>query len=174
MAAALGVLRYLKGSPGRGVLLSSDGEPTLSCWCDSDWATCPTTRRSVTGYAVKFGGSLVTWKTKKQNTVSRSSAEAEYRALATAVSEIIWIKGILTDLGIMSLKPVKVLCDSKSAIHIATNPVFHERTKHIEIDCHFIREKVNQKYISLDHVSSADQEADLLTKAVSKEIQGRL
>ncbi|XP_028801505.1 uncharacterized protein LOC114756740 [Neltuma alba] len=100
MAAALGVIRYLKGTPGHGILLSAEGNFRLKCFCDADWGSCPTTRRSVTGYILKLGGSLIKWKTKKQATISRSSAEAEYRALGSAVSEIVWMVGLLSDLGI--------------------------------------------------------------------------
>lgn len=174
MAAAYNVLRYLKQSPGKGILLSSRGSLELECWCDADWGACPSTRRSVTGYSLKLGGSTVFWKTKKQATVSRSSAEAEYRALASAVSEIIWFKGVLLDLRIEHMSPVNVFCDSKSAIYIATNPVFHERTKHLEIDLHFVREKLSQNLIKLIHVRTKEQEADIFTKAVSKDVQRKL
>ncbi|KAK4274114.1 hypothetical protein QN277_017394 [Acacia crassicarpa] len=145
MAAARNVLKYLKGTVGLGIKLSSDGNPNLECFCDSDWASCGITRRSVSGYFLKFGGSLVMWKTKKQTTVSKLSAEAEYRALSMATFEIVWALGLLRDLRIPQTKPVQIHCDSIAAIHIAANPVFHERTKHIEVDCHFIRDKWRER-----------------------------
>ncbi|KAI9119361.1 hypothetical protein K1719_010036 [Acacia pycnantha] len=171
MAAALKVVRYLKGSPGLGILISSEGPLRLECFCDSDWASCAVPRRSITGYALKLRGSLIMWKSKKQHTVSKSSAEAEYRALSMAVSEIVWVCGLLKDLGVEHHAPVNVFCDSQAAIHIAANPVFHERTKHIEIDCHFIREKWQQKLIDLKHIRSLDQQADMFTKTVTGDLQ---
>lgn len=124
----------------------------------------------MTGYLLNLDGSLITWKTKKQGTVSRFSAEAEYRALGATTSEVIWVIGLLEDLSVHQNGPVKVHCDSKAAIHIAVNPMFHERMKHLEIDCHFVRENVTQGVIILQHVRSKNQEADLLTKAISREI----
>ncbi|XP_028753328.1 uncharacterized protein LOC114712935 [Neltuma alba] len=174
MGAALGVVRYLKQNPGLGILLSSNEDLKVSCFCDSYWGACATTRRSVTGYLLKMGDSLITWKTKKQSTVSRSSVEAEYRALGAAVSEIVWVKGLLEDLRVCHPQPVRVFCDSKAAIHIASNPVFHERTKHIEIDCHFVREKLQSGLISLIHVKSSNQEANILTKAVGYDSQRKM
>uniref|UniRef100_A0A3Q7F5U4 Reverse transcriptase Ty1/copia-type domain-containing protein n=1 Tax=Solanum lycopersicum TaxID=4081 RepID=A0A3Q7F5U4_SOLLC len=96
--AAIRVVRYLKGIVGQGIWLKAQPATTLTCWCDSDWAACPNTRRSVTGYIVKFGDSLVSWKSKKQQTVSRSSAEAEYRSMASAVAEVTWLTGLFNEL----------------------------------------------------------------------------
>ena len=135
-------------------------------YADADWGNCPDTRRSVTGYCVFLGNSLVSWKSKKQPTVSRSSAEAEYRALAAVASEISWLKTLLQNFEVQ-LDSSMVFCDSQSATHLSTNPTFHERSKHVEIDCHFIREKVANGLIKLIHVKSQHQLADLLTKPVS-------
>ncbi|XP_028784414.1 uncharacterized protein LOC114740432 [Neltuma alba] len=108
MATARNVLRYLKAIPGLGVFKNSKGKPKLGCYCDSDWASYPMTRRSVSGYLLKLGGSLVMWKTKKQHTVSKSSAEAEYKALSMAISEVVWAVSLLKDVGIDHKNPVKV------------------------------------------------------------------
>ncbi|XP_070014794.1 secreted RxLR effector protein 161-like [Nicotiana sylvestris] len=137
--AAMRIIRYIKGSQGLGIFLKKGETHTLTAYYDSDWAACPNTRRSITGYVVKLGNSLLSWKSKKQQTVSRSSAEAEYRSMAAVVAEIIWVTGLLEELGVKVQKPVHLHCDSKAAIRIAANHIFHERTKHIEIDCHFVR-----------------------------------
>jgi hypothetical protein len=115
---------------------------------------------------VSIGGNLVSWKSKKQNVVARSSAEAEYRAMAVATCELIWIKQLLLELKFGDTQQMKLCCDNQAALHIASNPVFHERTKHIEIDCHFIREKVLSKEIITESVSSNDQLADIFTKSL--------
>ncbi|GJU46458.1 putative RNA-directed DNA polymerase, partial [Tanacetum coccineum] len=161
---ALRVIRYLKNSPGTGIQIYKDNNLKLSCFTDSDWAKCLRTRKSVSGFCVFLGRSLVSWKSKKQATVSRSSAEAEYRCMASATCEVIWITNLLKDLCIKNLLPVNLYSDSSSAIQIAANPVFHERTKHFEVDVHFIREKVQDGVINTFKVASADQTADLFTK----------
>lgn len=112
------------------------------------------------------GSSLLSWKFKKQNIVSRSSAEAEYRALADVCCEITWLLNLFSELGVNNLRPVTLHCDNKSAMYIVVNPVFHERTKHIEIDCHLVREKLQKGIISTAYIASKEQPADLLTKAI--------
>ncbi|KAL2928646.1 Retrovirus-related Pol polyprotein from transposon RE2 [Bienertia sinuspersici] len=164
--AALRVVRYLKGSPGQGILLPSQCELRLTGWCDSDWASCPLTRRSLTGWIVFLGGSPISWKTKKQHTVSRSSAEAEYRSMASVTCELKWLRGLLSSLGVEHSDSMLLYCDSKSALHIAQNPVFHERTKHIEVDCHYIRDAIQEGLLSTHHVSTNEQLADIFTKAL--------
>lgn len=134
----------------------------MQAYSDSDWAACPSTRRSVTGYVVLMGSSLVSWKSKKQSIVSKSSAEAEYRALSQTASEVTWLVRLLQELGVTNLKHVILNCDNQSTTHMAKNPVFHERTKHIDIDYHFTREKVLDSLIQLSHVPSNSQLADLL------------
>ena len=135
--------------------------------CDSNWAACPNTRRSITGYVIKFGESLVSWKSKKQQTVSRSSAEAEYRIMASAVSEITWLLGLFK-VGVDVQLHITIFSDSKSAIQLADNPVLHERTKHIEIDCHFIRDKIKAGEVDTAYIHTQQQLADILTKGLPR------
>ncbi|EOY26809.1 Cysteine-rich RLK (RECEPTOR-like protein kinase) 8 [Theobroma cacao] len=166
MNAAHRVLKYLKGSLGQGILMKSESNLMIVGYCDSDWAGCPNSRKSITRYNMFIGNSLVTWKFKKQSVVSRSSEEAKYRAMASASCEIIWLKHLLADFGIEHKVAVVLYSDSQSTIHISKNPVFHERTKHIEMDCHFIREKVIEGTIKPIYISTDLQLADLFTKAL--------
>ena len=114
-----------------------------------------------------LGKSPISWKSKKQSTVSRSSSEAEYRALASAASEITWLVRLLSELGVQDLKPVKLCCDNQSAIHLGKNPVHHERTKHIELDCHFTRDKVLEGLLELVYIPTTDRLADIFTKSLA-------
>ena len=116
---------------------------------------------------VLFGQSLISWKSKKQGTVALSSAEAEYRSLRRLVAELAWLSRLLHELTITDLTPIPIKCDNQAAIYLAKNPVFHERTKHIELDCHFVREKLLDGLISLSHVSTNLQLADIFTKPLS-------
>ena len=161
------ILSYLKSAPGRGLLYRNNGHIDVECFSDADWAGSKADRRSTTGYCVFMGGNLISWKSKKQNVVSRSSAESEYRAMAQATCEVVWIRQLLGELGVKTSQPAKLWCDNKAAIHIASNPVFHERTKHIEIDCHFVREKIEENIISTAYVKSGDQLGDIFTKALN-------
>ncbi|XP_019244334.1 PREDICTED: uncharacterized protein LOC109224201 [Nicotiana attenuata] len=137
--AAIRVVKYLKREPGMGIFLSSVGADSLTCFCDADWASCPNTRRSVTGYLVKFGNSLISWKSKKHHTVSRRCEKTEYRSLGAVTAEVVWLLGL------------------KAALQIVANPIFHERTKHIEIDCHFVRDKIKQGVLNTQFVGTEDQ-----------------
>ncbi|KAM0071898.1 putative RNA-directed DNA polymerase [Helianthus debilis subsp. tardiflorus] len=164
---ALRLLRYLKLSPGKGVNFKKSESMVLTGFVDSDWAKCLKTRKSVTGYGIFLGDTLVSWKSKKQSVVSRSTAEAEYRAMCSATCEIMWILNILFELKVVYNLPVSLYCDSKSAISISQNPVFHERTKHFELDLHFLREKIAAGVIKTEKVSTEKQVADIFTKGLN-------
>src|SRR3954466_4462799 len=161
------ILRYLKSCPRKGILLGSHNHLRVEVYTDADWAGSRDDRKSTSGYCSFVGGNLVTWRSKKQNVVARSSAEAEYRALALGVSEAMWIRKLMTELQLLQDGPVMLYCDNKAAIDIANNPVQHDRTKHIEIDRQFIREKLDFRIICLPFVKSSNQLADVLTKGLS-------
>ena len=130
------------------------------------FAGSPLDRRSTTGYCTFLGENIVSWRSKKQNVVARSSVEAEFRAMAVGVCKLLWVKIILVDLKAQLSKPMKLYCDNKSAISIAHNPVQYDRTKHIEIDRHFIKEKLDSGLICTPFVSIGHQLADVLTKGL--------
>ncbi|GAV72604.1 hypothetical protein CFOL_v3_16092 [Cephalotus follicularis] len=163
--AVLHIVRYLKGAPGRGLIFCDRGylhivgysDPDcleVTDYSDADWAGCPVDRRSTSGYCVFLCGNLVSWKSKIQSVVSHSRAEAEYRAMAIVTGEI----------GFSVTRPSTLHCDNQYAMHIASNLVFQERTKHIEVDCHFVREKVNCGELKLVHTLSEEELADIFTK----------
>ncbi|RVW51141.1 Retrovirus-related Pol polyprotein from transposon TNT 1-94 [Vitis vinifera] len=164
--AVIRILRYIKSTPGQGVLYQNRGHTQVVGYTDADWAGSPTDRRSTSGYCVFIGGNLISWKSKKQDVVARSSAEAEYRAMALATCELIWLRHLLQELRFGKDEQMKLICDNQAALHIASNPVFHERTKHIEVDCHFIREKIASGCIATSFVNSNDQLADIFTKSL--------
>lgn len=140
--AAIRILRYIKKSPGKGLLFKKNDHLKIEGYSDADYAGSKTDMKSTSGYCTYLGGNLVTWRSKKQQTVARSFAEAEYRAMALTTTELIGVKNLLGELGFTYNEPLPMHCDNQAAIYIANNPVFHERTKHIEVDCHFIRECV--------------------------------
>nr|GEZ45992.1 putative reverse transcriptase, RNA-dependent DNA polymerase, Gag-polypeptide of LTR copia-type [Tanacetum cinerariifolium] len=164
LKAANHVLQYLKVTPGQGILISRSGDLALKAYCDTDWLGCSYMRRSCTGYFLLLGGKPISWKSKKQSVVSRYSAEAEYRAMASTVSEVLWVRWLLSELRIDTSSPTPLFCHNQASRHIANNPVFHERTKNVEMDCYFVRKRVNSKEIVPMHISSKLQIADLLTK----------
>ncbi|GJV73619.1 ribonuclease H-like domain-containing protein [Tanacetum coccineum] len=165
----LRVLRYLKGSPGSDIQININGNLKLRAYADSDWARCPTTKKSVLGYCVFLGDSLVIWKSKKQSTLSRSSVEAEYRSTASATCEVIWFSNLLDDMGVTGLLPVVMYCDNSSTLQIVVNPVFHEISKHFEIDVHLVREKVASGVIKTEKIHTSQQIFDVLARVLDIE-----
>jgi hypothetical protein len=142
LATAYRVLHYLKGSPGHGILMSRSSQHQVQAYYDTDWATCSTTCRSVIGFLTFLGNSLLSWRSKKQSVVSRSSAEAESRSMANVVYELTWLKYLLHNMMVSHSSPMTLYCDNQAALHITSNLVSHEHTKHIELDCHLVHEKI--------------------------------
>jgi len=121
-------------------------------------------------FSIKVGESLVSWKSKKQNIVSRSLAEAEYTSMASTVVELVWLQGLLQEIRVKVELPMELHCNNKVAMQITFNPMYHERTKHIEIDCHFIRERLQEGIVKTEYIASKDQMADVFTKALGKQL----
>ncbi|XP_020690111.1 uncharacterized protein LOC110105085 [Dendrobium catenatum] len=160
------LLRYIKGTLEFGLpVVRSDLR--LRTFSDADWASDPVSRKSTSGFCTFLGDTIVSWTVKKQTTVSRSSTESEYRALASATAETIWIRRLLADFGIKHDSSVDIFCDNMSTIALANNPVFHARTKHIEIDQRFVRDHIQKHDIRLLPISTIDQIADILTKPLT-------
>uniref|UniRef100_A0A2N9HKR1 Reverse transcriptase Ty1/copia-type domain-containing protein n=1 Tax=Fagus sylvatica TaxID=28930 RepID=A0A2N9HKR1_FAGSY len=168
------ILRYLQGTLDYGLRLLSRSSLSLYGFSDADWAGCPDTRHSTTGYCIYLGANCISWASKKQATVSRSSAEAEYRSMSTTTAELTWLLYLLRDIGIHLPNPPVLFCDNTSALHMTVNPVFHARTKHIELDVHFVREKVAAGALVTRFVPTHLQIADIFTKALSKDSFQRL
>ncbi|KAH9714143.1 reverse transcriptase Ty1/copia-type domain-containing protein [Citrus sinensis] len=158
------VLRYLKNTMNMCLRIKKSEYFDLIAYTDADWASDPDDRRSISGYCVYLGNNLVAWSSRKQGVVARSTAESEYRAMALCSAEITWISSLLTELELKIQGTPMILSDSTSAAAIAANPVYHSRTKHFEIDLHFIRDKVMKGEIEITYVASKDQTADVLTK----------
>lgn len=137
-------------------------------YCDAGWASCLDTRRSITAFCIFMGNSLVSWRTKKQSTVSRSSTEAEYRSMGSTTGEIQWVTYLLRDLDIEYTQPICIKCDNNAALHITANPIFHERTKHLEIDCHLVREEFQKGLILPQYILSKSQVANVFMKSLAK------
>ncbi|KAH9753027.1 protein kinase domain-containing protein [Citrus sinensis] len=135
LEAVYKVLKYLKKTPGKGLLFKKNNNMQVEVYTDADWAGSIIDRRSTSGYCTFVGGNLVTWRSKKQSVVARSSAEAEFRAVAYGICELLWLKKLLEELKIIIDVPMKLYCDNKAAINIAHNPIHHDRTKHVEVCC---------------------------------------
>jgi hypothetical protein len=161
------ILRYVKSSISLGLSLCKSSSFLVSGFLDADWVGCLDDRRSTGGFAIFLGNNLVSWNAKKQATVSRSSTEAEYKALANATVEIMWIQTLLNELKVSSPSVAKLWVDNMSAKYLSFNHVFHARTKHNEVDYHFVRERVARKLLDIDYVPTGDQIADGFTKALT-------
>ena len=171
MNAVMRILRYLKSAPRKGILFTKNVDcQSVDAYSDADWVGAIDDRRSALGYFTFVGGNLVTWRSKKQNVVTHSSAEAEFKGMTLGICEALWLRLLLMDLGYLPRQPIRLYCDNKAAGDIAHNLVQHDRTKHVEVDRFFIKEKLDEKIVELPKIRSEDQLADILTKAVSSRV----
>ena len=166
MQAVYRILKYLKGTPGVGLFFRKNAERGIQLYTDADWAGSAEDRRSTSGYCSFVYGNLVTWRSKKQTVVARSSAEAELRSVALGICEGLWLKMLLEELGMNIEGPINAYCDNRAAISVSHNPVHHDRIKHVEIDRHFIKEKIDTGTLKIQYIPTSEQTADILTKAL--------
>ena len=161
------ILRYIKGSLDTCIVfeMSKDQRVRVEGFVDSDYAGSIDTRKSLTGYIFTVCGGAVSWKSNLQSVVALSTTESEYMAITEAIKEAIWMKGLIAELGFPQ-DCVEVNCDSQSAIHLSKHQVFHERSKHIDVKMHFVRDIINKGDVKIVKVSTEDNPADMLTKAV--------
>ena len=166
MQALKRILRYLQGTKSMGLQLLKHQKLSLTAYTDADWGGCPSTRRSTSGFCIYMGDNLISWSAKRQPTVSRSSAKAEYKGVANVVAEACWLRNLLLEMGRPLRQATVVYCDNVSAVYLSTNPVHHQRTKHVEIDIHFVREKVRMGEVRVFHIPATLQYADIFTKGL--------
>ena len=166
MNALRRILCYIQGTSQYRLHLYHSSTTSLISYTNVDWGGCPDTRRSTSGYCVFLEDNLISWSSKRKPTLSRSSVEAEYRGVANVVSKSCWLRNLLLELHCPIHKATMVYCDNVSAIYLSGNPVQHQRTKHIELDIHFVREKVARGQVRVLHVPSQYQIADVFTKGL--------
>ena len=160
------ILRYLRGTSGYGLIYRGNDGYKVCGYSDADWAGDVNTRRSTSGFVFQLGTSTVSWCSRKQATVAKSSTEAEYVALSTATQEVIWLRRFLVNIGVSIKGPVQIYEDNQGAIDIAKNPKHHDRTKHIDVCHHFVRERVALNDITVSYCPTGEMIADVLTKGL--------
>jgi hypothetical protein len=168
LVAAKHVIRYLKGTLDCGLNYNGDHDFTLSGYTDLDWAGSISDRKSTSGCYFSLGSSMILWQSRKQSNVALSTTKAEYIAMCSASCEAIWRLKLLTGLFDLEMEATTILCDNQRYIKMTKNPIFHDRSKHIEIRYHYIRDMVQRGAIKLQYVSTDEQVADVLTKPLSR------
>ena len=166
--AANHVLRYLQGTGDYGLDYRQGDGVRLAGYTDSAWAGCASDRKNTSGCCFGLGSAVVSWLSRKQKSVALSSSEAEYMAVSQASYEVIWLHKMLVGLFGQRLRPIVIYCDNQSCIKLTENPVFHDRSKHIEIRYHFIRDCVQRGVVKLEYISTEEQVADILTKSLPR------
>ncbi|GKD18756.1 ribonuclease H-like domain-containing protein [Tanacetum coccineum] len=160
------ILRYVRGTLDYGLQLHVSSTTQLSVYTNADWVGFSVTRRSTSGYCVFLGDNLLSWSAKRQVTLSRSSAEVEYRGVANVVAQTAWIRNLLCELHTPLFTAALVYCNNVSDVYMSANPVQHQRTKHIEIDIHFVHDFVALEQVRVLHVLSRFQYANIFTKGL--------
>ena len=166
MDRVLRILRYLKSTIGKGLLFSNNNYLRVEAYTDANWAGSTIDERSTLGYYTLVDDNFVTWRSKKKHVVVRSSVEAEFQTMALGICELMWLKGLLRELQVNLENPMRLYCDNKAAVSIAHNLVQHNKTKHVEIDRYFIKEKIDSGLICTLFIASKLQLADVFTKGV--------
>lgn len=176
--ALMRVYRYLRGTTDRALVFDGSGScpegGALVGYTDADWASDVNDRRSVSGYVFLLSNAAISWQSKKQTSVAQSSTEAEYVALASATKEALWLRTFLSEIYGTTFDAsgdsgTLLLIDNQSAMSLAKNSTFHDRTKHITVCHHFIRDEIEEQRIRVEYVPTGDQVADVLTKALARE-----
>lgn len=163
------VLRYVSGQPFLGLLLRLSTSTTVEVFSDANWARDASDRKSHSGFVVYYGGNIIAWHSKKQATVARSSMEAEYKSLTDGTTEVMWVTKVLGKLGAPTSEQSTAWCDNASAIWLSANPVIHQTTKHVAVSFHFVGEKVADGSLKVRYISTKDQQANILTKALQRD-----
>jgi hypothetical protein len=167
VAAKKHVLRYLKGTVDYGLRYTSSGSVMLHGYTDSDWMGNTVDRKSTSRYCFSLGSTMISWSSRKQGSIAQSNAKAKYIVASVASREAIWLRKLLSDLFSAKLEPTVIHCDNQSCIKLSENPVFHDRSKHIEMRYHYVRDMVQKNILSIQYVPTAEQTTDILTKPLS-------
>ena len=150
------ILRYVRGTIAYGLRYTSSGGVMLHGYTDSDWMGSVVDRKSTSGHCFSLGSAMISWSSRKQSSIAQSTAEAEYIAASAASREAVWLRKLLSDLFGTELEPTIIHCDNQSCIKLTENPVFHDRSKHIEMRYHYIRDMIERKVLSLQYVPTAE------------------
>ena len=167
MTAAKHVLRYLKGTIDYGLKYDANQKINLECYVDLDWAGSAIDRKNTLGCCFSMGSGVISWFSRRKSCVALSTAEAEYVTACLASCEVVWLRKLLSDLFDLQLDATCIYCDNQSCVKLSENPVFHDKSKHIEIKYHYIRDMVQRGVVKLQYVATDEQVADVLTKPLA-------